>query len=134
MIQHNNEIIQSLIKKSAKLQNIHKMWHMYIERISKNYLTCLVGLCRDDREFTITYSVSRTSATPPCSSGIGFCLKCSSISVMLGNHKCWTRHWPAEFFFVVGEKSRKFISIRINKRSMGEKIIVKGWTLKINLK
>lgn len=47
------------------------------------YLTCR-GLWREVRGLT-TYSVSRTSATPPCSSGIGFWRKCSSISVMDGN-------------------------------------------------
>lgn len=58
----------------------------------RSYLTCL-GLGNTGGRL-MTYSVRRTSATPPCSSGIGCCWKCSSISVMVGNHKCWTRHWP----------------------------------------
>jgi len=51
-------------------------------------LTCLCwGLL-------MTNSVRVTSAVPPLSNGMGFCLKCSSMSYMFGNHKCCTLHWP----------------------------------------
>lgn len=63
-----------------------------MEFVFQCYLTWR-GLCSWFVWWTM-YSVSRTSATPPCSRGIEFCRKCSSISVIVGNHKCCTRHCP----------------------------------------
>lgn len=47
-------------------------------------------------EFTKTTKfVNITSEGPPLSRGIGLARKCSNISKMLWNHRCWTRHWPS---------------------------------------
>ena len=51
--------------------------------------------CRGPLPVYTTKFVSITSDGPPLSSGIGFALKCSSISKMLWNQRCWTRHWPS---------------------------------------
>lgn len=51
--------------------------------------------CRGLLPVYTTKFVSITSDGPPLSSGIGFALKCSSISKMLWNQRCWTRHWPS---------------------------------------
>lgn len=50
-----------------------------------------------DPPLFIAKFVSMTSEGPPLSRGIGLLLKCSSMSNMLWNQRCWTRHCPSVF-------------------------------------
>ena len=43
------------------------------------------------------YSVKVQSLLPPDSRGMGWILKCSSMSNIEVNQRCWTLHWPSGF-------------------------------------
>ena len=52
-----------------------------------------------------------TSDVPPDSSGMGCNRKCSSISKILLNHKCWTWHWPIKMKLYILSKSTKIFDL-----------------------
>ena len=54
-----------------------------------------------------------TSDVPPDSSGMGCNRKCSSISKILLNHKCWTWHWPIKMKLYILSKWNKIFDFNI---------------------